>query len=104
MEDEQLSGYADRVAKNIVIQDERPCLSNNQNLPSVVEIITMKALAQLTHRYMKDQSGVTAIEYAIMGVGISAIILAVFITDTTFRDTLISAFQIIATNIDSVTN
>ncbi|MEI8608775.1 Flp family type IVb pilin [Enterovibrio norvegicus] len=53
---------------------------------------------------MKDQSGVTAVEYAIMGIGISSIILAVFITDTTFRDTLISAFQIIATNIDSVAN
>lgn len=64
----------------------------------------MKALAQLAHRYMKDQSGVTAVEYAIMGVGISAIILAVFITDPTFKDTLISAFQIIATNIDSVSN
>ncbi|MEZ8130620.1 Flp family type IVb pilin [Enterovibrio norvegicus] len=64
----------------------------------------MKALTQLAHRYMKDQSGVTAVEYAIMGIGISSIILAVFITDTTFRDTLISAFQIITTNIDSVAN
>lgn len=104
MENDRLAVYAIRGRLNVAIQDESNA-KHDEYLLSVVEIKkSMETFSHLVRRYVNDQAGVTAVEYAIMGVGISAIILAVFITDTTFKDTLVSAFQIIATNIDSVNN
>ena len=49
------------------------------------------------HDFKKDQRGVTAIEYAIIGVAMSAIVLAVF--NTRLKDALTAAMATIATNI-----
>ena len=49
------------------------------------------------HDFKKDQRGVTAIEYAIIGVAMSAIVLAVF--NTSLKDALTAAMATIATNI-----
>jgi pilus assembly protein Flp/PilA len=49
----------------------------------------------------KKQQGVTAIEYAIIGVAISAVVLAVFSTDGTFKSTLTGALSAINTNISA---
>lgn len=47
----------------------------------------------------KKQKGVTAIEYAIIGVAISAIVLAVFNGDSGLEDALSGAIDTIETNI-----
>jgi pilus assembly protein Flp/PilA len=49
----------------------------------------------------KDERGVTAIEYAIIGVAISAIVLAVFAKDGQLGEALKAAMTSIATNINS---
>ncbi|CDT83452.1 Flp family type IVb pilin [Vibrio sp. 1CM2L] len=49
--------------------------------------------------FKNDQRGVTAIEYAILGVCMSAIVLAVF--NGTLRDALSGAIDTISGNIDS---
>jgi pilus assembly protein Flp/PilA len=49
----------------------------------------------------KKQNGVTAIEYAIIGVAISAVVLAVFNTDGTFKSALTDALSSISDNIES---
>lgn len=51
--------------------------------------------------FLKDQRGVTAIEYAIIGVAISAIVLAVFSGDGGIRDALDGAVEKITTNIEN---
>jgi len=48
-------------------------------------------------RFVKDERGVTAIEYAIIGVAISAIVLAVFNTD--IKTALSGAVDTIESNI-----
>ncbi|MBY7996569.1 Flp family type IVb pilin [Vibrio fluvialis] len=53
----------------------------------------------LVESFAKDQRGVTAIEYAIIGVAISAIVLAVFNTDGSFKDVLTGALDKITENI-----
>ncbi|EKO3557867.1 TPA: Flp family type IVb pilin [Vibrio metschnikovii] len=52
--------------------------------------------------FAKDQRGVTAIEYAIIGVAISAIVLAVFSQDGGLKDSLMGAVEKITKNIDDV--
>ncbi|GIC78883.1 Flp family type IVb pilin [Moritella sp. F3] len=47
--------------------------------------------------FKNDQRGVTAIEYAIIGVAMSAIVLAVF--NTSLKDALTAAMTTITTNI-----
>ena len=49
------------------------------------------------NEFKKDQRGVTAIEYAIIGVAISSIVLAVF--NGSLRDALSGAVETITTNI-----
>lgn len=56
----------------------------------------------LLESFAKDQRGVTAIEYAIIGVAISAIVLAVFSQDGGLKDSLIGAVEKITKNIDDV--
>lgn len=51
--------------------------------------------------FLKDQRGVTAIEYAIIGVAISAIVLAVFNGPTGLRSALTGAVTTISDNITS---
>ncbi|MDW2252901.1 Flp family type IVb pilin [Vibrio sp. 1569] len=55
----------------------------------------------LLESFAKDQRGVTAIEYAIIGVAISAIVLAVFNTDGSFKDVLTNALGKITSNVDA---
>ncbi|ROV57780.1 Flp family type IVb pilin [Vibrio ponticus] len=51
-------------------------------------------------KFMNDQKGVTAIEYAIVGVAISAIVLGVVSTsDTGLGGALQAAFDRIITNV-----
>ncbi|WP_260259749.1 Flp family type IVb pilin [Vibrio intestinalis] len=40
-------------------------------------------LQNLAHSFIKEKEGVTAIEYALVGVAIAAIVAAVFGSDTT---------------------
>ena len=47
--------------------------------------------------FRKDQRGVTAIEYAVIGVAMSAIVLAVFNGD--LKDALAGAMETVETNI-----
>lgn len=51
------------------------------------------------HDFKNDQRGVTAIEYAIIGVAMSAIVLAVF--NGTLKDALAAAMATITDNINS---
>lgn len=55
----------------------------------------------LLESFAKDQRGVTAIEYAIIGVAISAIVLAVFNTDGSFKAVLTNALDKITSNVNS---
>ncbi|OOE34355.1 Flp family type IVb pilin [Salinivibrio kushneri] len=49
--------------------------------------------------FAKDERGVTAIEYAIIGVAISAIVLAVFQGDNGLQSALEGAISAITSNI-----
>ncbi|CAM4400359.1 Flp family type IVb pilin [Vibrio agarivorans] len=51
---------------------------------------------------LNDQRGVTTIEYAIIGVAMSIVVLAVFNQNSEIINALESAFQVIANNIQSV--
>lgn len=51
--------------------------------------------------FVKDDRGVTAIEYAIIGVAISAIVLAVFQGDNGLQSALEGAISSITANITS---
>lgn len=52
--------------------------------------------------FKKDQRGVTAIEYAILGVAVSAAVLAVFGGDSSgLQESLNGAMETITSNIDS---
>ncbi|WP_217517750.1 Flp family type IVb pilin [Vibrio metschnikovii] len=54
----------------------------------------------LLESFAKDQRGVTAIEYAIIGVAVSAIVLAVFSQDGGLKDSLTGAVETITENIN----
>ncbi|WP_217510383.1 Flp family type IVb pilin [Vibrio metschnikovii] len=54
--------------------------------------------------FAKDQRGVTAIEYAIIGVAISAIVLAVFSGDDGLKGALTKAMESITGNINKATD
>lgn len=54
----------------------------------------------LLESFAKDQRGVTAIEYAIIGVAISAIVLAVFSGDNGLKTALTDAMSSITTKIN----
>ena len=56
----------------------------------------------LLDSFAQDQRGVTAIEYAIIGVAISAIVLAVFSGDNGLKKALTDAVAEISKNIDAV--
>ncbi|MCG3736048.1 Flp family type IVb pilin [Vibrio cincinnatiensis] len=60
----------------------------------------------LLDSFAQDQRGVTAIEYAIIGVAISAIVLAVFggDGDTGLKASLIGALDTITDHIDKAAN
>lgn len=51
--------------------------------------------------FARDQRGVTAIEYAIIGVAVSAIVLVVFSGDNGLKKALTDAVTTISTNITS---
>ncbi|MFB9213870.1 Flp family type IVb pilin [Vibrio sinaloensis] len=51
------------------------------------------------HAFFADQRGVTAIEYAIIGVIISAMVLAVFVTDNDLQTAFSGAMSAISSNI-----
>ncbi|WP_417542978.1 Flp family type IVb pilin [Methylophaga thalassica] len=51
--------------------------------------------------FLKDQRGVTAIEYAIIGVAISAIVLVVFNGDNGLKSALQGAVGTITENIEN---
>ena len=53
--------------------------------------------------YLKDERGVTAIEYAVLGVAISAIMLALFGGDSTLGGALQAAFDKITSNLKDAT-
>ncbi|MGL4382009.1 MAG: Flp family type IVb pilin [Vibrio sp.] len=55
----------------------------------------------LVESFAQDQRGVTAIEYAIIGVAISAIVLAVFTGDNGLKTALTNAVTTISKNITS---
>ncbi|MGL6170861.1 MAG: Flp family type IVb pilin [Vibrio sp.] len=55
----------------------------------------------LVESFAQDQRGVTAIEYAIIGVAISAIVLAVFTGDNGLKTALTNAVTTISNNITS---
>ncbi|MCG3729741.1 Flp family type IVb pilin [Vibrio cincinnatiensis] len=55
----------------------------------------------LLDSFAQDQRGVTAIEYAIIGVAVSAIVLAVFQSDNGLKKALTDAVATITTNIGS---
>tara|TARA_Y100001956_G_C4124626_1_gene189381 strand:- start:197 stop:418 length:222 start_codon:yes stop_codon:yes gene_type:complete len=54
--------------------------------------------------FRKDERGVTAIEYAIIGIIISGMILAVFVTDNDLKNALSDAMGVITSNIESAEN
>lgn len=56
-------------------------------------------LSIAANRFAKDRQGVTAIEYAIIAVAISALVLAVFSGDGALKTALDGAFTKITTNI-----
>ncbi|EKO3656520.1 Flp family type IVb pilin [Vibrio metschnikovii] len=58
----------------------------------------------LLESFAKDQRGVTAIEYAIIGVAISAIVLAVFSGDDGLKGALTGAMESITGSINEATN
>lgn len=49
----------------------------------------------------KKQRGVTAIEYAIIGMAISAIVLAMLTTDNKIKRSLTGAMSTISSNVDA---
>lgn len=53
-------------------------------------------LSNIAKRFIRDERGVTAIEYAIIGVAISAILMAVFANDGTLGGALSGAMTFIA--------
>jgi pilus assembly protein Flp/PilA len=55
----------------------------------------------ILRQLVKDERGVTAIEYAIIGVAISAIVLSVFAKDGQLGTALANAMTLISTNITS---
>ncbi|MEZ8141111.1 fimbrial protein [Enterovibrio norvegicus FF-33] len=59
------------------------------------------SLSQITKRFINDERGVTAVEYAILGVAISAIILAAVANDSTLGTAISNAMTQISTNITS---
>ncbi|MBL0443867.1 Flp family type IVb pilin [Aeromonas veronii] len=58
----------------------------------------------LLESFTKDQRGVTAIEYAIIGVAISAIVLAVFSGDNGLKTALTTAIGNITSKIGVANN
>lgn len=54
-----------------------------------------------TENFINDRRGVTAIEYAIIGVAISAIVLVVFSSDNGLKKALTDAVSTISTNISA---
>jgi pilus assembly protein Flp/PilA len=55
--------------------------------------------------FSRDQQGVTAIEYAIVGVAMSAIVYSVFFTgDSSLKTALAKAISTISNNISNATN
>lgn len=56
-------------------------------------------MVSTSRSFIADQQGVTAIEYAMIGVFVSAMVLAVFGTDNTIKQALISALDSVANNI-----
>ncbi|QIL85356.1 Flp family type IVb pilin [Vibrio sp. HDW18] len=58
----------------------------------------------LVESFAQDQRGVTAIEYAIIGVAISAIVLAVFSGDGGLKTALTTAMTTIASKITDASN
>ncbi|WPC76473.1 Flp family type IVb pilin [Vibrio porteresiae] len=62
----------------------------------MLNTLTTKMYANVVS-FLKDQRGVTAIEYAIIGVAMSAIVLAVF--NSGLSDSLNSAITAISSNI-----
>lgn len=58
--------------------------------------------ASYVHSFAADKRGVTAIEYAIIAVAISAIVLAMF--NTTLKDALTGAMTKITSNIEAAGN
>ncbi|MBF9002222.1 Flp family type IVb pilin [Vibrio nitrifigilis] len=52
--------------------------------------------------FFSDKRGVTAIEYAIIGVAVSAIVLSMF--NSSLSDSLEGAMSTITTNIDSASS
>ncbi|MFV8413800.1 Flp family type IVb pilin [Vibrio owensii] len=61
--------------------------------------IKLKRMVSTSRSFIADQQGVTAIEYAMIGVFVSAMVLAVFGTDNTIKQALISALDSVANNI-----
>ncbi len=65
-------------------------------------MLTKLYVKAATALYAKKQRGVTAIEYAIIGVAISAVVLAVFKTnDNGLKSALTNAMNSITTNISN---
>ncbi|WP_407334224.1 Flp family type IVb pilin [Enterovibrio sp. 27052020O] len=57
------------------------------------------SFSQIAKRFINDERGVTAVEYAILGVAISAIILAAVANDSTLGTAISDAMTQIAANI-----
>ncbi|USH04675.1 Flp family type IVb pilin [Grimontia kaedaensis] len=61
-------------------------------------------MLRLALNYIQDESGVTAIEYAMLGIIISAIILATFFETSALPKALRDAMTLIQTNINAANN
>ncbi|WP_434355720.1 Flp family type IVb pilin [Parasalinivibrio latis] len=63
--------------------------------------LRLEKIAGALSGYVRDNRGVTAIEYAIIAVAISAIVIAVFNGDSGIQGALDSALGTISSNIQS---
>ncbi|EOD78771.1 Flp pilus assembly protein, pilin Flp [Grimontia indica] len=56
-------------------------------------------LSKIVERFARDERGVTSIEYAVIGVAISALVVAVFADNGELNTALTTALSTITTNI-----
>ncbi|MBT9433441.1 Flp family type IVb pilin [Candidatus Sodalis endolongispinus] len=54
-------------------------------------------------QFFKDQRGVTTIEYAMLGVGMAVLIVAITGKDSTFNKKMVEAYTDVATKISEAT-
>ncbi|MCF7361913.1 Flp family type IVb pilin [Vibrio diazotrophicus] len=58
----------------------------------------------MMEKFKSDEEGVTAVEYAIVAVVMSAIVLAAFTTENGIRDAIENALQAVSDNLNSASD